>query len=201
MQFYFSFDVEAQGLFGEPFAVGWVVVNQDGHELEEGFLACPVHFHPEEDAWVIENVLPTLPEVPDLLNLQKEEWGYRVDYVNCINKYIFLLCFWNVWTKAKQKYPGIMMVTDCPFPVEANFLLRVQQTAKFRMDESPYPLVDVASVLLACGKDPTASYDRQLDELPAHNPVNDARQSVRIMLEAMRPVAECQRMLNPMRPD
>lgn len=41
--YYFVFDVESVGLFGEAFAVGWVVVNARGEELADGYSGVSVH--------------------------------------------------------------------------------------------------------------------------------------------------------------
>ena len=161
--YYFSFDVESDGLFGRPFAVGWVVVNENGAELSTGYLGvrCVV-----DNAWVVENVLPAIPEP------------------NCADEYDMLVGFWEAWKKAKMAYPGIVMVTDCPFPVEAGFLLRVVRDIRpqITMEDSPYPIIDVASALALLREDPLASYERLENELPEHNPVCDARQSVRLFL-------------------
>lgn len=53
------FDVESNGLHGEGFAVGWVIVDDEGQVIKSGYEACeprgPI------DPWVKENVLPSLP--------------------------------------------------------------------------------------------------------------------------------------------
>lgn len=176
-QYYFSFDVESDGLFGSAFAVGWVIVDDKGNELEEGYLGCPHPFMAPADNWVIKNVLPALP---------KTDGGptFGAPWANCYNRMDMVEFFWDSWKQAKQDYPGIMMVTDCPFPVEAGFLLEIVKEYRphITMEESPYPIIDVASLLVQLRQDPLADYDRLDTELPKHNPVCDARQSVRIML-------------------
>lgn len=191
-KFYFSFDVESLSLFGHPFAVGWVIVDDKGKEHESGYLAYPQLFRPMEHEWLIENVLPALPVVSkdEQLKLKGIEWGYRTDYANCLNEFVMVLGFWDAWCAARRKYPGLSMVADCPWPVEAEFLRRVQKEIGFGMEESPYPILDVASVLAACGYDPLKSYPREPAEEPVHNPVCDARQSVRLMLSSMKEAAE-----------
>jgi hypothetical protein len=94
--------------------------------------------------------------------------------------------FWNDWTCWRLK--GAVLAADCPYPVESKFLLECVADSHLRQrtDGSPYPLLDVASVLVAAGKDPTAQYDRLPDEVPLHNPVADARQSARLLMEALR---------------
>lgn len=187
--YYFSFDVESVGLFGRAFAVGWVIVNRAGMEFEEGYLSFAPHMctTDPDDAWVIKNVLPALPHVPD--SEVDPAWRHvaRAPWVGCSSDYEMWVRFWDAWTAAKKTYQGIVMVTDCPFPVEAGFLLNVvkEYRPQITMDASPYPIIDVASALVAVGRDPTEAYERLDVELPVHNPVCDARQSVRILQECL----------------
>lgn len=178
MKNYFSFDTESAGLFGPPFAVGWVVVDKHGAELEEGYLACPLTTTaPANDLrWVQEHVLPTLPI------FQNEGLP---SYANCENLLTLMDRFWGAWLEAKQKYENLTMVTDCPFPVEAAFLLGVAVRQKLTVNTSPYPILDVASVLFTADRDPLGAGERKESEHPPHNPVNDARQSVRLLVETL----------------
>lgn len=191
MKYYFSFDVESVGLYGPPFAYGWCVVDEVNCEHANGiswYLHPHLEFglgaenvvrdHPylttqQDIKWVSENVLPHLPTHAQLSN---EE--------------ILLYSFWSSWMGCCKNLSNLTMVTDCPYPVESNFLRQVvlrecMDTGKPLLDISPYPVIDVASVLLAKGWDPLGNYDRLPNEEPAHNPLSDARQSVRIMLEAL----------------
>lgn len=165
-KYYLSFDAESDGLMGKAFAVGWVIVDQANNELEQGYLGCPRSFSRVTDQWVIENVLPVLPRS------------------NCPDRQSMLIDFWDAWTKAKQDYPGITMVTDGPFPVEAGFLLEVvrEYRPQITMQDSPYPIIDLMSCRAAAGYDPLATCDRLPSEEPCHHPTNDARQSVRLLL-------------------
>ena len=184
MNYYFSFDVESVGLFGEPFAVGWVVVDQEGTELDSGYAGMtPPLTDPDTEVWLAANVYPALPEP------QYTE-GYRQNFSG--------LCadFWEAWEQAKVDYPGIIMVCDCPFPVETNFLTQLVRERRLSMVDSPYPLIDVASVLLARGLDPLKPYTRLPNELPVHNPVNDARQSARMLVEALKNVVHVEDLSN-----
>lgn len=79
------------------------------------------------------------------------------------------------------------MVTDVPFPVESNFIMASIRNNPYEWEQCPvYPLIDVASMLFAHGYDPTASFERLESELPRHNPLNDARQSLRIMFSLLK---------------
>lgn len=185
---FFSFDVESIGVHGDPFAVGWVVVNDLGQELESGYAGCALgskefvwavdqksghtSYVPTGTTgtiadlhWVMENVIPTLPPP------------------NCASLDAVYSAFWKAWSKWAST--GAVMVTDVGWPIEAKFLLRAIAADPKRKENAPYPVIDVASVALACGRDPLGTFDRLPSELPAHNPVNDARQSVRILLECL----------------
>ena len=52
--------------------------------------------------------------------------------------------------------------------------------------QGPYPLHDLASVLLALGADALAVAERRPNELPAHHPLMDARQSARQLVECLK---------------
>ena len=161
------FDVESIGLHGEGFAVAWVVVNLDGERIGEGCLACDpdqCKGTAEGRAWVAQNVPPLEITSPTPQHLRDTFW-----------------CEWRRW--ADQ---GAVLVADCSWPVEANFLSAcVKQDHKEREWQGPYPLHDLASVLLALGADALAVTDRQPDELPAHHPLMDARQSARQLVERL----------------
>jgi hypothetical protein len=159
------FDVESIGLHGEAFAVGYVVIDRHtGEETKSGMFACSPEMAEGEDAdreWVKANV----PRIERTHNHPSE------------------LCaeFWNVW--AEQKAKGAVLVSDCAWPVEANFLTQCVELGWPESKwEGPYPLIDVSSILLACGRDPVGSYWMPEDG-PKHNPLADARQSARMLGE------------------
>lgn len=194
MTYYFSFDVESVGLYGFPFCFGYVIADQDGKIVEEGIhgfdyrkvdLQDPRYSHEYwwwdqgNWAWVEENVIPTLPCGWDSLS----------------GLFDLVTRFMQVWLGAKKRYGQIQLVTDCPFPVESSFLRYAMDHVVPMSDRkrySPYPVIDVGSALFSQGYDPTASYPRLEDELPAHNPLNDAKQSLRILLENLQPMKEPQ---------
>lgn len=164
-------DVESMGLHGRGFAVGWVVVDQAGTVLEEGKSACDPEMamghgeSPEDREWVKVNV-------PVMECDQKTPYGVRQ-------------AFWKEWMKWKAQ--GAVLVADCAWPVEAKFLIAcVDDDPESRRWEGPYPLFDLSSFLLMAGCDPLGTFPREPNELPAHDPLNDARQSVRVMQMAFK---------------
>lgn len=167
----FSFDVESVGFRGQGFAAGYVV-----HEFFEGawnLLESGIYVvHPDQAYgtakdrdWIMEHVFPA---IADELNSK-----------NCCGSLLELRQqFWDKWLKWHNN--GAIMLCDCPFPVEFHFIEDCLRDQLPPRQISPYPVIDLATQLLAVGKDPTASYDRLQDELPVHNPLCDAKQSSRI---------------------
>lgn len=161
------FDCESIGLHGETFAVGYVVVRSEGEELERACWAC----YPDEAKgsyegrrWVKENV-PLI-----------ERTYAGPKYVR--------RAFWEAWLRWKEK--GALLCADCAWPVEARFLAAcVDDDPPVRNWKGPYPLHDLASLRLAAGFDPLAIEERLPYELPVHNPLADALQSARLLVETL----------------
>jgi hypothetical protein len=162
------FDVESVGLHGEGFAVAWVVVDRSGEGVASAAYSCDPSLAVGDDEgreWVAENV--TVPPAG-----RKRHPAHVRDE------------FWRAWEDARSR--GATLWAECCWPVEANFLSAcVADDPGARRWAGPYPLHDVASVRLAAGLDPLATVDRLPDELPAHNPLADARQSARLLIEAL----------------
>lgn len=158
------FDVESCGLHGEGFAVGWVVVDGDGGLLADGIAVSRTH--DPLPPWVIENVVPNLPRATHTTELEVRD------------------AFWGVWFDWKRR--GALLAADVAWPVEARFLAAcVDDNPAERDWDGPYPLIDIASIRLAAGLDPLAVVERLPNELPVHNPLADARQSARLLIEAL----------------
>lgn len=174
MSIWMVVDVESVGLHGEGFAVGWVVVDHQGRQMESGYAAC----HDEaasgsasDRAWIREHVVPHLPEPTHAHPSEVRAW------------------FWRHWMGWKKR--GAVLAADCCWPVEARFLAAcVDDDPEARRWEGPYPLHDVASLRLAAGLDPLGTEERQPDEEPKHHPTADARQSARLLIEALAVVEE-----------
>ena len=161
-------DVESVGLHGEGLAVGWVVIERQGRRtLADGIsVATEIYRGWGVPDWVRENVIPNLPPPthPDAASLRAD--------------------FWKLWRHWQAR--NAVLAADVPWPVEARFLAAcVDDDRETREFQGPYPLLDIASVRLARGLDPLASEARWRSELPEHNPLADARQSARLLLDAL----------------
>jgi len=162
MTYSMVFDVESIGLHGEAFAVGYVVMDGDGNTVAEKMYACPPEYARgtrEGHDWVRHNV--------------------HCIY-NCNSPQQVRTLFWIDWKEWKEK--GASLWADCAWPVEARFLAEcVDDEHPITEWDGPYPLHDIATLALANDIDPLRTFDRMDNELPAHNPLNDARQSARIL--------------------
>lgn len=161
-------DVESIGLHGQGYAVGAVLLN--GREEISAFrYACPPGNANGSDfdrKWVSENI----PEIP------------------CTHDAPFGVeeAFWGQWERIKKAHPDAVMAAECGWPVEANFLEAcIQNDEPNRRFAGPYPLHEIASFMEAAGMDPMASYPYEAGE-QKHDPLADARQSSRLLLEALR---------------
>lgn len=165
--YFFVFDVESVGLHGDAFAVGYVVVSPDGTEHDAGCLHVPPGAARGADTdreWVKRNVQVQGPPTARTLAHLRD-------------------AFWDAWRRWADQ--GAWMAADVAWPVEARFLARCVDDANGRDWLGPYPLLDIASVRFARGLDALGTEERREDEQPAHNPLADARQSARLLLEAL----------------
>lgn len=154
-----SFDAESNGLHGAAFAVGAVLLRDDGAVVDQFFARCPIEG--DVDPWVRDNVLPPLSQEMETHDTPREMRD----------------AFW-AWLTARMT--GAVVVVDCGWPVEAGLLSACVSDDPSRAFKGPYPLHEVASLLLAAGLDPLASYADQVlpdSGLSKHHPVYDAHVS------------------------
>lgn len=166
---YLVFDVESIGLHGEGYAVGGVILNHELNVVDELYFGCPSHAATGDDEgrkWIEEHVDPVLPV-----------------HTHCLPREV-RSAFWSVWQTLSQH--GCEMLAETIWPVESNFLTQCVKDDWSRQWKGPYPLYDISSILLMAGYSPIDALDRLNNEKPAHNPLCDARQSARLLREAVR---------------
>lgn len=167
---FFVFDVESVGLHGEGYHVGFVVVDECGETLDAQSFGCdPLDAcgNREGRKWIAANSPSLAADLTSPRMVRNE--------------------FWRHWSHWRDR--GAVMVADCAWPVEARFLMAcVHDDPETR--EGPYPLHDLASVLLAAGLDSLKDYPRIPGEQPKHNPLCDARQSARLLVTALGEIGE-----------
>lgn len=158
-----SIDAESNGLAGRAFCVGMTLSDSTG-ELDFRVFRCPVGEVAVND-WVRDNVLPAITDVPETLA-----------------EYPFLLA--EVYATI-DRWGGrqVPLIAHVAWPVEARLLLDVYSGE--RVWDGPYPLIDVASMLLAKGHDPftvdgyLAAHGIDKPEGSPHHPLYDARAAER----------------------
>lgn len=170
---FFVFDVESIGLYGDPFAVGWIAFEWVKGEVWDAskWFSLKTRFVCERGAlvgleegrrWVEQNWEPLGIEPTH------KDLGSMIDD------------FRNIWMMFRQR--GFLMAAECPFPCETQFLRLMTLTTP---GSGPYPLIDIASVRLAKGLNPLGIEPRREEELPIHDPLSDAIQSGRLLWGAL----------------
>lgn len=146
-----SFDVEANGLHGQAFAVAGVLMDETGTVISEFVGRCPIEG--EVDPWVAKNVLPQMKGIPQR-------------YKNAKN---LRTAFWRWYKKAKAQ--ADFVVAENPYPVEAGFLLACQHDAlSSRYWEHPFPLIDIGTVFFEKGYRQPQARERFTAEAVGDNP-------------------------------
>jgi hypothetical protein len=172
MSIYMVIDVESIGLHGEGWQVGYIVIRADEYVLsvlaEEAYTCWPSNAvgQATDRQWVKDNC-----------NTDNQDY-------NCGGPVEVRRRFWADWLEWKEK--GALLAADVCWPVEARFLIACVEDHGDPW-AGPYPLIDIASVRLGAGLDPMATVERLPNEMPAHNALTDARQSARLLVEALPP--------------
>lgn len=160
----FMFDVESTSLFGAGFAVGVIVIDANGKELDK-FELKSKEGESKSGSWVSEYVLPNLVDMPSC-ETDKE---LREEFYKFYKKHADHCDVWS----------------DCNFPVETNFLYHVvNDDISEREFSMPYPLKDLSTIL------PVDIDRNQYCDLKyffrKHNPYDDALASAFCLLKELK---------------
>ncbi len=188
-----SLDVEAIGLHGEGWAVGFVVYDA-------------AHF-------VLSTVMPTPVEMTLIFckperargTLEDHEWvkanckisGVKSEHTQSANPSFRISevshpagvrsDFWNRYRGWQKKANNkLATIGDTVWPVETNFFSAcIEDKSPLETWTGPYPLLDLRTIVQVFDNRSDA---RLPSELPEHDPVNDALYSARRLWEAMKVV-------------
>ena len=155
-----SFDLETNGLHGEAFAVGAVLIDATGRIISKFTARCPLNGLVNE--WVQANVFPVITDMPETQQSPKE----------------LREAFWAWYLHTEPEADYVLVANG--YPVEYRFLLQCQEDdLDTRYWQHPFPILDLTSVVLASGHDPSAKGEfisRIVREgnYARHNPVDDA---------------------------
>lgn len=174
-------DVESNGLYGQPFCVGAVLMDPGGRVMSTFLGRCGLD--QVEDEYVLEHVIPAIEHIKETFDsLQDLEVAFIEWYATMF--------------RDRQAHT----IVDVGFPVDNVFLsglgMREDNHGKLWQTLSPYPLYDVASILAGLGIDPDVSREEFAAPLVGvaagrkHNPVWDAEMTGLCVIRAMRPLLE-----------
>jgi len=169
-------DVESNGLWGQPFAVGAVCMTAGGRVLRTFRSRCNIDEVPDE--WIVEN------EIEEKLSHFPLVEGQRELIAGFVN-----------WLIQEENLAAGVFV-DVGFPVDTGFLglfkLLDPQWRKY----APYPLLEVSSIIMSAGASPRVDREEYAKELigektgMAHDPVWDAEVSGLCVIRALRKLQE-----------
>lgn len=170
---FLCFDLESNGLHGQAFAIGALVIDATGKVYDQ-FMA-RIRVTKKMDEWVKENVVPVIDDMPITHKTYPE------------------MCedFWQ-WFVAAQEISDYVLVSN-GYPVEYRFLLDCQGAdIDERYWQHPFPIIDLSSLLLPLGelKDASksklmAKVQKQHDFRP-HHPLDDAKATILVAFEALK---------------
>jgi len=161
----FCFDAETDGLYGETFAIGAVVINERGELLDQFSQKCLTPAI--QSKWVQENCLPHLSQIED-----------------CASRALLRENFWNFYMKYRE---NCLIMADVAYPVEALLMRRcIEDRPQEREFLGPYPLIDISAMFVAHGLDPhIARKEYAHAQGTTHNPLDDALISAKCALKLM----------------
>lgn len=166
------FDLETNGLHGQAFAIGALVIDASGKVHSEFTARIPAEG--KLDEWVKANVLPSIADMP----LTHKNYAEMCD------------AFWQWYLSAKEESDYVLV--DNGYPVEYRFLLDCQEAdLQKRYWQHPFPFIELSSLVLNLGGE--TNKKRIQAEIAAsngpfrpHHPLDDARLSALIAFEAFR---------------
>ena len=159
-KYYFTFDAETMGLWGEAFCIAGAILDDEGKVLDQFVGRCSIKG--EIDSWVKENVIPQLTEIP-------------VEYKDYKD---LLKAFSTFWLKWKDKVSTT--ITHMGMIVESKILRDMHEAGYIGDWEAPYITADCASFTQVGDSVDTYAKTHGIKVNPsefsggAHNPLYDA---------------------------
>jgi len=164
----FVLDCETDGLYGDCFAVGVFVLSSNGLIIDKFSGISKIEEITNE--WVKENVLSELDGL--------KKFPTRLEMRNQ---------FWDFWMKYKD---SCIAIADIGVPIESAFFKQcVLDDLENRQWDAPYPLHEIATLLLSKGIDSDINRIKysevNTETIKQHNPVDDAYVSGLCWIKAM----------------
>lgn len=162
---YFIFDCETNGLYGETLSICAMVYDESLSVCRKTFYgAWKIAEDKISNDFVRTQVYPYLDSADMFFNSEQE----------------LLQHFWQFW---KSNREDCRCIADVPVPVEANVFRKcVAMDEQSRWNDAPFPLIDLASILMANNIDPLADRNTLAQStLTRHNAKNDVLLTVKIL--------------------
>ena len=162
---YFIFDCETNGLYGETLSICAMVYDESLSVCRKSFYgAWKIAEDKISNNFVRTQVYPYLDDA-DMFFKSEEE---------------LLQHFWQFW---KNNRENCRCIADVPIPVEANVFRKCVATdEQSRWNDAPFPLIDLASILMANNIDPLSDRNTLAQStLTRHNAKNDVMITVEIL--------------------
>lgn len=179
-KFLLSLDAESWGVMGDIFWIGAVLYNEHGYDVDvfdeavdpftcsqAGLRDAPPELHSRDRKWLMEHVFPRL----------EGRERYLAGTTASLRS-----AFWE-WLQTVRAKGEVHLLADCGLCIESRLLVDAIKDKPERLSEAPWFVHDVATALHMHGRDPMGTYGRLANELPAHDPVCDARQTARLFAE------------------
>jgi hypothetical protein len=164
----FSFDAETDGLWGQAFAIGAVVTDEHGKELDRFLAKLPDSVI--TDAWVKDNIH---------INIKSTHTTYAD----------MLKDFSVFYMKHKQDSTCVVRMG---YIVEAKLLRDMVEYGFIGQWDAPYPLIDISAMLLQKGEDSTsvdsyvAKHNISINDYGGtHNPLYDSEVALKTFLKLL----------------
>ena len=171
-----SFDLESNGLHGQAFAVGAVVVDMQGEVLDK--FTARVEIVGELDDWVAKNVIPFIEDM---------SISHKTYNDMCSD-------FWTWFVKAQELSDYVVVQNG--YPVEYSFLLDCQnQDLNTRYWQHPFPILDITSMQIQAGLSPEERIVSEKNilkqnKLSKHHPLHDAQSTALQTVVLVKPTIE-----------
>lgn len=172
------FDLESNGLHGEVFAVGAVIMDAAGNVLDQ--FTGRTKINEDIDEWVRQNVLTVIDDMSMTHGSYKD----------------LREAFWRWYLQAEPKSDYVLVSNG--YPVEYRFLIKCQEeNLEERYWQHPFPILDLYSLLLQSDVD-MAEKSRLRNKLleagsfSQHHPLHDAKMTAMLAFEAFRKTGKIQ---------
>lgn len=163
----FILDAEVDGLYGDIFSIGALVADRETFKIEDSFnVTSRPAMQAVKEPFVLENVIP--PILKDS-TMQVIEGGSD----------ILLEQFWAFYLKHKK---DCLIIADFGTPVEAKVFYECIKARPERTFEGPYPLHELATILLVNNMDPDITRSTFFEDPSLiHSPYWDAMGTLNIL--------------------